>query len=266
MGINALIVGADLFFLLFARIFALLSVAPLTSSQALPTAARAGLALLTAVTIFPWAQAQGGWVIPDNGWVYAALIGGEVLLGLFQGFVMLMVFSVFQMSGQLFSTPMGFGASEVFDPMSQIELPLIGQFFNLAATMVFLSVQGLQKLFFTGVFQSFQALKASDFLTNPGDVSKSLLTAFADLFQRSLIISLPILGVLLLVSVTMGLLGKAAPQMNLMMVGFPISITVGFIIIILVLPFLTHAFGVVIDRSFELMLTTAGAQPGTVPR
>lgn len=266
MTIATLVSGADLFFLLFARVFAFFSVSPLLGSQALPGMARAGLALLTTAVLFPWARQAGLWLIPDNGWAYMALIFAEALLGLFQGLVLLLVFSIFQMSGQLLATPMGFGASEVFDPMAQVELPLIGQLFNLIATLLFLSIQGVQKMFLTGIWQSFRSLKSSDFLSFQAAQPYALVGAFAELFTRSLLLSFPILGVLILVNVAMGLLGKAAPQMNLMMIGFPITILTGFVVMILVLPYLGDAFGALLDDGLETMLRVAGVQPGRVPR
>lgn len=266
MTIMTLVAGANLFFLIFARVFAFFSVSPLLGSQALPGMARAGLALFTTVAVFPWARAAGLWIIPDNGWAYLALIFGEALLGLFQGVILVMVFSIFQMSGQLLATPMGFGASEVFDPMAQIELPLIGQLFNLVATLLFLSIQGVQKMFLTGIWQSLRSLKASDFLVFQGSNPYALVGAFAELFTRSLLLSFPILGILVLVNITMGLFGKAAPQMNLMMIGFPITILVGFVVMILVFPYLANAFGVLLDKGLEMVLRVSGVAPGTVSR
>lgn len=261
MTVNNLVSGADLFFLLFARLFALFSVSPLIGSQAVPGPARAGLALMSAAAVFPWASQGNWWVIPDNGWAYAALVLGEALLGLFQGFLLLLIFTVLQNSGQLLAMPMGFGASEVFDPMAQIELPLVGQLFNLLATLVFLSVQGFQKMFLVSIAHSLRAIRATDFLAFQGR-GGALIGAFAELFLRSILLALPILGVLIMVNVAMGLLGKAAPQMNLMMLGFPIAILTGYVVMFFTLPFVANAFSSLLDRAFELVLRAAGAKAG----
>jgi flagellar biosynthesis protein FliR len=81
-----------------------------------------------------------------------------------------------------------------------------------------------------------------------------LLGGLVDLFSQSLLISLPILGTLFLVSVAMGLMAKAAPQMNLLMMGFPVSIGVAFIMLLITLPFLAEAIARVIDYSFDQLL------------
>ena len=81
-----------------------------------------------------------------------------------------------------------------------------------------------------------------------------ILRSMTILFEQALIIAFPVLGVLLLISVSMGLLAKAAPQMNLLMLGFPIKISMAFLMLFLAMPFLMEAFNRVIDSSFyELM-------------
>ncbi len=73
---------------------------------------------------------------------YVLVVAGEVLIGLTLGFLLSMIFAVFQTAGQFFSLQMGFGASEVFDPLAQVELPLMGELLNLVALLVFISRLG----------------------------------------------------------------------------------------------------------------------------
>ena len=242
--------NANLFFLILARVFAMLAVTPLFSSEAMPDAARIGLAFFTAVVVFPWMQASG-YPIPDNGLAYVGLLIGEALLGLLQGFFLVLIYSAFQMSGTFIAQQMGFNASEVYDPLAQIELPVLGQFLNLSAMLVFISAGGFQQVFLVNVWESFRALRAVDFLTQPGFVNQTLLTGLSEMFQRSFLLSLPIFGILLLLTIALGLIGKAAPQMNLMMMGFPISIGFGFLIMMMSMPFLIQAFSAVIDNGFS---------------
>ena len=242
--------NANLFFLILARVFAMLAVTPLFSSEALPDVTRIGLAFFTAVVVFPWMQSSG-YPIPDNGLQYVGLLLGEALLGLLQGFFLVLVYSAFQMSGTFIAQQMGFNASEVYDPLAQIELPVLGQFLNLSAMMVFISGGGFQSVFLVNVWESFKALRAIDFVTQPGFVNQTLLTGLGEMFQRSFLLSLPIFGILLLVTLALGLIGKAAPQMNLMMMGFPISIGVGFVVMLLAMPYLIQAFNAVINNGFN---------------
>ncbi len=242
--------NANLFFLILVRVFAMIAVTPLFSSESMPDVVRVGLSFFTAIVIFPWMQAFG-YPIPENGLAYVGLLVGEALLGLLQGFFLVLVYSAFQMAGTFIAQQMGFNASEVYDPLAQIELPVLGQFLNLSAMLVFISAGGFQQVFLVNIWESFHALRAVDFLTQPGFVSQTLLTGLSEMFQRSFLLSLPIFGILLLMTLALGLIGKAAPQMNLMMMGFPISIGFGFLIMMLAMPYLIQAFSAVIDNGFN---------------
>ncbi|OQY34528.1 MAG: flagellar biosynthetic protein FliR [Spirochaetaceae bacterium 4572_59] len=250
MIFNELITNLQLYFLIFARVFALFMVAPVFYSTGIPAMARSGLALFTAVAVFPLVNTLA-YVIPDDGIVYTFLLIAEVLTGVLIGLFLQIIFAIFLLAGQMFSVQMGFGASSSFDPLAQVEIPLVGQLFNLMGIFVFLASGSIQKVFITGIYQSFKAMKGDYLLTNPMFLSNSLISALAHLFEQSIIIAIPMIGTLLMISVTMGLLAKAAPQMNLMMVGFPIQISVGFLVIMMASPFLVEKMVLVIENGFN---------------
>jgi len=248
LGENAL-----LYFLLFARIIAVIEVAPLLSSSSVPQIAKVTLALMTALIVLP-GVAESGYPIPENGLSFAFLVVGEAILGIIIGFFLVVIFTAFQVAGQFFSLQMGFGASEVYDPLAQIEIPLMGQYINLMAMFVFVSVGGFQKVFYTGILQSFRVARAYDFLTQRDYLLDFMGSSIGGIFAQALVISLPILGILMIESITMGLLAKAAPQMNLLMMGFPVSIGLAFLGILLITPYLIEAFTVVIDDGFGAIM------------
>lgn len=254
MDFNALLADGQIFLLIFARIIAMMLLMPIMSSTAFPAPARAGLAFFTAMAVFPMAKGLN-FIIPDSGLLYAVLIIGEVLIGIIMAFVIILVFTVFQVAGQMFSIQMGFGASQVFDPLAQIQIPLLGQFLNLIAMLVFLVTGGMKKIFLMGIYQSFAAVKAVDLFARREMLISYFTGVLSNLFEQAIIIAIPIMGTLILLSVTMGLLAKAAPQMNLLMVGFPIQITVGFIMMLAAMPFLIEKFTIIIDAGFDQILS-----------
>ena len=249
METDILLQNLELFILIFVRIFALISIAPLLSSAGVPGIAKVGLALFTGIVVFPWVAEQG-YLIPQSGFSYAMVMVGEIIIGLILGFMLTVIYSAFLLSGQLYSMQMGFGASMVYDPLAQIQIPLMGQFINLMAMLIFVIVGGFQKIFLMGVLRSFETIKAVDLLYLREPLLKIILRSMSILFEQALIIAFPVLGVLLLISVSMGLLAKAAPQMNLLMLGFPIKISMAFVMLFLALPFIMQAFNRVIDSSF----------------
>ncbi|MBN1836543.1 MAG: flagellar biosynthetic protein FliR [Spirochaetales bacterium] len=248
--IASLVANFRIFLLVFARVVALVQAAPLVSSQAIPQTAKLGLSLFISVAVLPWVGARG-YAVPESAGLYFLLVLGEVAIGLILAFFLNIVFAVFQVAGQFFSLQMGFGASEVFDPLAQIEVPLMGQFLNLVGMFTFLTIGGAQKLVLVGVYRSFQALRAVDLVAGRTALAPLLIRSLGQLFMQALTISFPILGTLLLVYVTMGLLAKAAPQMNLLLMGFPIAIATAFLLLILVMPLMVGAFSRLIDGGFE---------------
>ena len=119
---------------------------------------------------------------------------------------------------------------------------------------VFLTISGLHKFILVGVFNSFQAVRAIDLVIGNSSLANRFASSLGGLFQTALTIALPIFGSLLLVSIALGLLAKAAPQMNLLILGFPISIGAGFVIFLVTLPLIFEAVASVIDNSFEDLL------------
>lgn len=242
--------SAPVFLLVFVRIYALLRVSPITSSEAIPGIARVAITFFAAFAVLPSVVASG-YPVPASGLDFILLAVGEMLIGILTGLFLVLLFAVFQLAGQFFSLQMGFGASQVFDPLAQIEIPLVGQFLNMIAMMIFVISGGMQRIFLHGVLGSFTALTAADLAGAGQDVLPLVTGSLGRLFEQSLVLAFPILGTLFLLQVTMGLFGKAAPQMNLLMLGFPLAIGVAFMLILLLLPFLVEAFEVVIDDAFH---------------
>jgi flagellar biosynthetic protein FliR len=148
---------------------------------------------------------------------------------------------------------MGFGASQVFDPLAQIEIPVLGQVLNLLAMFVFISVGGFRNVFLYHIFSRSDRPECLGCSRTRQRPERGAGSGLGDLFAHSFIMALPILGALLMVSVSMGLLAKAAPQMNLLMIGFPISITVGFLMMWTAFPFLAQGFSTIIENGFDAM-------------
>jgi flagellar biosynthetic protein FliR len=251
---------ANLFFLVAARILALVETAPLLSTDSVPQVAKVGLAGFAAACVFPAVKAAG-YPIPADGFSYLALLAGEVMVGLIMGFFVTILFAAFSSAGQYFSLQVGLGASEAFDPLAQIELPLLGQFMNLVALYVFLAAGGMRELFLVAVKGSFGSLKAIDLVLRKDDFVAFLLEAGADLFKQSLVLAMPILGTLFIVSLALGLMSKAAPQMNVFAESFPLSLATMYLCLIAGMPFLIEAFAWMMDGAFRAIAVMSGAGP-----
>ena len=163
--------------------------------------------------------------------IYILLIGGEALIGVIMGFYVQIIFAAFSSAGQFMAFQMGFSAASTYDALSQVENPLMGQFFNFIAMLVFMQTQWFQRLFLGGLSNSLRTFNIITLISNKQHFIQFMLKGLSKLFADALIISLPIMGTLLLITVCTGLLSKAAPQMNLLSEGFPIMILLSFFLI-----------------------------------
>jgi flagellar biosynthetic protein FliR len=262
--IREILSAAPAFLLIAVRALAIIETAPLLSSDSNPQVVKIALAGFAAYAAFPSALVRT-WDFTPFNMTFIFLVIGEALIGVIIGFFMTIIFSAFSTAGQFFSLQMGFGASETFDPLAQIENPLMGQYLNLVAMLVFLSIGGIRTLFLGGFWRSIQSISALSLVQGREDFLSALLSGLSKLFLDAMIISMPILGTLFLTSLSTGLISKAAPQINILTEGFPISITVAFLLIFTTMPFMTEAFSRIIDAGFEtieLLLIRTGIPLG----
>jgi flagellar biosynthetic protein FliR len=264
------------FLLIAARAIAMIETAPLLSSDAVPQVAKLALAGFAAFAVLPNAgvfaveltaagmagiKGVGAVTLPGSGVLsdlrfepfslrFLLLLIGEGIIGIIIGFYLTLIFATFSTAGQFFSLQMGLGASETFDPLAQIENPLMGQYFNLVSMLVFLVVGGFWKLFLGGFWRSVQSINIAMLIEGRGPVITMMASGLAKLFLDAMVISLPILGTLFLTSLSTGLISKAAPQINILSEGFPIAILTAYLLLFATLPFLVETFSHFIEAGF----------------
>ncbi|MCM1321101.1 MAG: flagellar biosynthetic protein FliR [Bacteroides sp.] len=237
---------APLFLLAAVRCFALIMTLPLLSARTVPRAAKIALAGYMAFLVLPSAYsagwesfsfAQGAFSLD-----YVLLLAGESLIGVLTGFYISIIFGAFSSAGQFFTFQMGLSAAQSYDTMAQVENPLMGQFLNLAAMLLFMQTKGFQTLFLGGVLRSFETFNAFSFIAAGEHITRFLLSSLTDLFFDAFMISLPLVGIFFLISITMGILSKAAPQMNLLSEGLPLTMMAGFLLLAFVMPSMADFF------------------------
>lgn len=241
----------SVFLLIFTRCFAMIMTLPLFSMRSASRIAKVALAGYMAFFLLgtvdpsiyiPYVENEGAFSLH-----YLLLVFGEALIGIILGFYISIIFSAFSTAGQFVAFQMGLSAASSYDALSQVENPLMGQFFNLVAMLVFMQTKWFQKIFFTGLTNSFSSLTTVTIVECHESIVKFMVSGLGKLFADALVISLPVMGTLFLITTCTGLLTKAAPQMNLLSEGFPILILVAFLVIALFLPDVIDFF----QRSFN---------------
>ncbi|HBR28973.1 MAG TPA: flagellar type III secretion system protein FliR [Firmicutes bacterium] len=225
-----------LFMLVFFRNIGLLIGAPLFQSRNLPGMVRVSIALLLSFIFVPLIETRGGLSpnLLNNLWLVVFALLQEFALGILMGYVLYLTFAGLQVAGQLVEVPMGFGMLNVLDPYSGNQMPLIGQLYFIVGLWIFILVKGDHTLL-NILAQSYRLLPVGE----PIFFTKGLpyiIKAFSGMFLLAVQAALPILGVLFLTDVSLGVLAKLVPQINVFFLGFPLKVSLGLTLLILSLP------------------------------
>lgn len=216
------------------RILGLITAAPLFNNSSVPVSSKIGLGIMLALIVAP--TVSGLPVMDPMSLAGLLILAQQFIIGLTMGFVMRIVFAGVEVAGEITGMTMGLGFASFFDPQSQGQSTSISQFLALLATMVFLAVNGHLMLLSTLV-DSFSTMPISSTPIG-GHAFKQLADWGGRLFSAGVQLSLPMVAALLITNIALGILTRAAPQLNLFGIGFPITLSIGFIVIALSLPYL----------------------------
>jgi flagellar biosynthetic protein FliR len=151
---------------------------------------------------------------------------------------------------------MGLGFATLYDASIPGFIPVLGQYMGVIVSLVFLAIDG-HLLLLSGLAGSFDALPIAAISAAPG--LRSLVEWAGCIFAYSLKLSLPLMAALLITNLALGVLTRAAPQLNIFAVGFPLTILMGLLVLALSLPYFTPVFDQLFRDGLETMLKAAGA-------
>lgn len=226
--------------LMLVRVGVLFLTAPVLGNTRIPGQVKIALSMV--ITLLLFLSYKGGAAAlpaPNNVFQLVGAVAGEVFAGLIIGYSAYLLFSGIQMAGQIIDIQIGFGLVNVIDPAGGSQVSILGQFYYLVAMLFFLAVDGHHALL--------KAMGDSFALLPPGGISwfeqaaKSgpLLSGFfTKLFIIAFQVAAPSVAVLFLTNLSMGLLSRTIPQMNVFIVGMPLNIIVGLMVTILSLKLL----------------------------
>ncbi|MEE3042589.1 MAG: flagellar biosynthetic protein FliR [Candidatus Latescibacterota bacterium] len=243
-----------IFLLVLLRVSALLMVAPIFGHRTWLARAKVGLAFTVSIILFPIVADQP-LDVPAGVLPYALMMIREVLMGVVMGFVVLLLFVAIQFAGQLAGLQMGFGIVNVIDPQSSNQLSIMGQFLNILAILLLLSLNGHHTIL-TGLVTSFETIPLGGVVLKAGLMQK-MIAITAEVFIIGVKIAAPIMTALFLVTAAMGVLARTVPQMNVFMVGFPVQISVGlgaFLVCMPLFAMLVERFIITMRRDMLVMV------------
>ena len=248
------------------RILGLITASPLFGNNAVPVSMKVSLGVLLATIMAPVVPA-----IPAADPMSMAgllILMQELLIGAAMGFSMRIVFAAIEFAGEVASMTMGLGFATFFDPNSAGRSSAIGQLLALVATMAFLAVNA-HLVLLSALAESFVTLPISATPMSIG-APLELIKWGGRIFSAGLQLSLPIIAALLITNVALGILTRAAPQLNLFGIGFPVTLGVGMLTISLVMPYMGAPLLNLFNQGIEAsrLIPRSGAQrtaPALVP-
>jgi len=233
----------------FVRIGACLMVAPLFGASYVPRRLRIVIALALTVVLLPVIpRPQALTLVSADGFVTTAQ---QVIIGVAMGFALQLMFDALTLGGQLLANAMGLGFAFTIDPLRAVTTQSLGQLYVLLGTLTFLALNGHIALIET-LAASFQTLPIG-----PQGLSAAALHALANWGSVMLLgavrIALPGLTALLVINLGFGVTSRAAPALNLFAVGFPITLAIGLVVVLLGLPSMQRGLIEMLGTAFQFI-------------
>ena len=228
----------------FLRSLALFTSLPVLGQRVVPVRVRIGLAFFITVAAQATLPAMPTVALDSMPALLLAL--QQVLIGLALGFAVRIVFAAVEMAGELIGLQMGLNFASFFDPATASQTNGSGRLFGAMVALLFVVVDGHLAVI-AALVQSFNAFPVST------DVLGWLRTLQpqawgAEVFHIGLWIALPLVGMLLFVNIVLGVISRVAPQINVFAVGFPITLSVGLIGMLMTLPMMQSPFTMALER------------------
>jgi len=226
--------------LVFVRISAFTATAPFFSIQGVSGLAKVGFAVVLTITVLPFVPAEMG--PPGSLWSFMIFVAAETFIGLLLGFTATLIFQAVKVGGELIDVQMGFAMASVLDPLNGTRVTLMGEFLYIYALLLFFTFNGHHSLIMA-VAKSFQLVPLGAGALS-GVMMQQLVNIFVGMFAVAFKIAAPVMAVLIISDISLGLVARTVPQLNVFILGFPLKAGLGMLVVALILPLLA---GIVTD-------------------
>ncbi len=231
----------------FLRALALFQALPVLGTRQVPTQVRIGLAAFIAYAAQPSLPPPP--VVALDAPVAMLLVAQQIVIGLSLGFAVRLVFAAVEFAGELIGLQMGLNFAGFFDPLSATTGTATSRFFGTLVAWLFI-VMGGHLLVIAALVQSFQSFPVGP---EPFAFVAQMQPQRwgAEIFSVGLWIALPLLTMLLFVNLVLGTISRVAPQINIFAIGFPVTLGVGLLGLLLTLPMMQQPFTMALERLLE---------------
>jgi len=239
-GLVHIVLNLPVFGLVLCRSAGIMVAAPVLSNTSIPVRVKAALATAIALVMFPFATANAT-LPPPNVFAYLPVVLTEFGLGLIVGLAASMVLASLNVAGEIMSQQVGLAMARTVAPGTDIESTAVSVFLGIIGILLFLAVDG-HHWFVEALALSYRNVPVGEIQWS-GEGASLISGGFGKMFVIALKAAAPVMGVMFLVSVLLALMAKAVPDMNILMVGYPVKVFVGLVAMVLTFPFLWPVIG-----------------------
>lgn len=233
-----------------ARILSFIASAPLWSTAGVPRRTRLILGLAITIAIAPALPAMPN--VEPGSLAGLSILAQQMLVGIGMGFSARIIFTAIDLAGEFISAQMGLGFATSYDPLNSSQTPVISEFIGLVSLLLFLSLNG-HLLYVATLAQSFTAIPVSSNTLGAGSWL-NLAELGTKIFSAGLLIALPIIVALIITNIALAVLTRAAPQLNIFSLGFPLTMLGGFFALSISMTHLAAPLQALYEFAFEAML------------
>lgn len=245
--------NSDIFLLIFVRMIGMIFIMPVIGGRSIPVVVRVGLALALASIVYSSGMVTEVFYY-NSIMGYAFVIIKEFFVGFIIGFIVYFIFNATYLAGQLVDQQIGLSMISIFDPITQTQVPIMGNlfYFGVCALMI---VSGGHRMIISTLFYSYKAIPVgAATIINNGALLNVFIEAMSQFFLIGTTIALPIIGIILVMDVVLGVLVKAVPKLNVFVVGMPAKIFIGLFGVWLIIPLFGKVYVHMYDVITELIL------------
>ncbi|MCH9674869.1 MAG: flagellar biosynthetic protein FliR [Gammaproteobacteria bacterium] len=232
----------------FLRVAAFITTVPVFGNRLVPSRVKIAIALALTLVIAPLLTDLPP-LVPFKGEM-VIVIAQQVLIGLTIGFAVRLALIVLELLGQLIAHLMGLGFAELVDPQNGVSVPGFSQFYVIAATLVFLALDG-HLLTVSLLVDSFEVLPVGGRALEV-DALWLITGQIGWVFAAAMQLALPAVVTLLIVNIAFGIVSRAAPQLNIISIGFPMTLALGFVVVWLTWRGFVDSAGAVFGQSLSV--------------
>lgn len=234
------------FLFVLARTGAILMTAPIFGAFNIPMQVKLGLVLLLSLLLTPLAPAVAA---PQALTGIIVSLAGEIMIGAAIGLAIKFVFTGIEFAGQVASFQMGIGMASAYDPINSAQVTVLGKLLSILTLLIFLTVNG-HLMVIMALKKSFDVIPPYGF-TLSGTLMDGIIVFSKEIFILGLKFAAPVVAILIFVNLAMGIMARTVPQLNMFAIGFAVTISVGFVMILISLPVFEEATIAVFESMWQ---------------